>query len=863
MKILPKIVFMFVFVFCLFFVSNIKINAEEKEVDINVEFYVDKTAHHFKINFDDSYFFNPSTIYNHTLAQYSMCMAFSSSRPYNRNVDYVKAEESNIVGFFENCGFSNIKTDDYDKVPTLYTVGTAIASKQIKKDGEEYTLVAVAICGGNYKKEWLSNLTLDSETNHKGFDEASNIVTDRILGYLGINHIKSNIKIWVSGFSRAAAIANVTAAKITDTEITTKDNIFGYTFATPRATVSEASIEYTNIHNVIGPSDAVAQVVPGEWGYRHYGIDHFLPSAETNSHFDYLYSRLQEKYAEVGLKTYYIPGLNLRVRLLIGILLELINTPLEYSKTLQPAAIKILEDRTLSNVFITIQKLLSEWKRDNKEKLFSKDDLINYLIELIPSVLLKNGFLKGQVSSGTFGAILMHEHLPDIYFLWMMYFTEEELFNNYEYSQNIIIKGNAETNIYDNKTNELLFTVDNKGNVKKSNVAVEKKLSLHADLFKNQVLIYVPSDIDYRVDVKALEKGNINVATIPTGIDFVPEYVDFEQNLNLDKNEVKTIFEVKDGFSQFQGEAGMIKASDLAERLNIERRTFSWRTILLFRITCVLLLIDLFVFLIIFILRKIKNKKFPWLNFIIISLIAIFTINSEVANWLLTDTPSIRISLKIGIFIAFLAIFFHSRSIDKNFFKTTIPIIILAEISDILYSFSNLAGLIFLLAAHGYLIYYLLRTKKLNKQEWLGYALITVFTMPIVLYLCRHLGADKYYFLIAYPILTLALALATKQRLKIRIATDLLVLSDVFIAIYIVYPNLIINHLLSNFIFYLALLLFVHSENYDLHIDFGSLDDNFSDENKFSKEDQTSFENKSSLDDNDSTPDKKIEMAGE
>ena len=87
-----------------------------------------------------------------------------------------------------------------------YTVSTAMGFKKMEHEGEEpYTLIAVGVCGANYDNEWQSNMTPGTGEMHEGFRSAAELVIDRISGYIMTRGIRGRIKLWISGFSRAAA----------------------------------------------------------------------------------------------------------------------------------------------------------------------------------------------------------------------------------------------------------------------------------------------------------------------------------------------------------------------------------------------------------------------------------------------------------------------------------------------------------------------------------------------------------------------------------------------------------------------------------------------------------------------------------
>ena len=93
--------------------------------------------------------------------------------------------------------------------PTLDTVGTAIANK---KDGNN-NIVAIAIRGEKYDSEWGNNFIVGESGDAKGFSDSSVKVINRIKKYISDNDL-DNVKLWIVGYSRAGAIADLTGVYI-------------------------------------------------------------------------------------------------------------------------------------------------------------------------------------------------------------------------------------------------------------------------------------------------------------------------------------------------------------------------------------------------------------------------------------------------------------------------------------------------------------------------------------------------------------------------------------------------------------------------------------------------------------------------
>ena len=247
----------------------------------------------FDTYYNDSYF----TLDNHdiheeiALASHAMALAtFHGGEDYTTHSDYLK-------DLWEKEEFTNIYMNDAFYVkPETDSIGFGIASKTI----EDFTLIAIAVRGGNYDGEWASNFTIGEEGNSQGFDEASDKVVAGFERYCTSYQISGHIKIWISGYSRAAITSNMTAGKLLNGMVEgryanciysfTSDDVYAYCFEPPMgvgATLEEANAAlYHGIHNFLNYNDLVPLVAPYEWGFVRYGTDHYYPDRLNDIYFE-------------------------------------------------------------------------------------------------------------------------------------------------------------------------------------------------------------------------------------------------------------------------------------------------------------------------------------------------------------------------------------------------------------------------------------------------------------------------------------------------------------------------------------------------------------------------------------------------
>jgi len=254
--------------------------------------------------YDDNYFLNSSYEYNHQLATMSLCMALAAygragvdyeNQGKNDETDYADYNIRKLMGDigFEDVDTSLVGTADhynagYPDKPIEDSIGVAIGNREITlKDGSKCTVIAVAVRGGGYEREWGGNFRIGSGMNHEGFETARNSVIIALRTYIEKygDKLKGNdIKLWFSGYSRGAAVANLSAAFVNNNIssypwIGTRSNVYAYCFETPAGTTDDKwnSDAHKNIFSWVNPNDFVTKVAMVEWGFHRYGITKFFP----------------------------------------------------------------------------------------------------------------------------------------------------------------------------------------------------------------------------------------------------------------------------------------------------------------------------------------------------------------------------------------------------------------------------------------------------------------------------------------------------------------------------------------------------------------------------------------------------------
>lgn len=260
----------------------------------------------------DSDFKSPSTVYNQKLALMSLNLAVSGFSD-------IRVEPKNSAHFledmFDKIGFSDVFiNEDYRKESEANSMGIAIAHKNI--GGQ--SVIAVVLRGGGYGREGSGNLNIATVSEQAGWSIGRNKAIAELIKYMNAHDdvISECPKFWIVGYSRGAAVANMTAnfmdcaldvtlgkatvdsivpnsdrfteekqlmsnmADILKTGKVDYKDIYGYSFGTPAGAFecdnkdasgypNHKDPDNNNIWSQANPEDPVSYVVP-EYGLNFY-----------------------------------------------------------------------------------------------------------------------------------------------------------------------------------------------------------------------------------------------------------------------------------------------------------------------------------------------------------------------------------------------------------------------------------------------------------------------------------------------------------------------------------------------------------------------------------------------------------------
>ena len=488
--------------------------SEPRAFTVSFESYADGEYKTVDAVIDDDWFDASAETYNHDLARLSVCMAVSAFRPTFHAEQAVDPSE-NLQLFLTEAGFTDLRCDDYDKTPTLYTVATAMGRRQMVDEKGPYTLIACGVCGGGYQNEWLSNFTVGDGVRHKGFADSALHVEDRIFGYIAQSGTTGRVKLWISGFSRGAAISNIVAADMVDYGVIARDDIFAYTFATPRTTTDPKPGSYPNIFNIVGKMDLVPQVPLGDWGFARYGTDMQTLAQETDSGYADSQKAANDVYHQViGADFWNNVELNAQLKTVLGYILKLSPTKDVYVGHLQDRIIQMYGERDALSLITNIIAMSRDPALITPDNVDEASALLDFVTAMAVEAVTRSGASSASwYSSASIGANLLHEHNPDVYLAWL-YSSDDpaDIYSDFDTYSRIVVQGDVSLVLYTGESLEFVQSMDASGNISRELRDFERELEIeasqdHPDVFMlragDRSICVLPEDRQYDLKIES------------------------------------------------------------------------------------------------------------------------------------------------------------------------------------------------------------------------------------------------------------------------------------------------------------------------------------------------------------------------
>lgn len=464
------------------------------EKNISVPFYSMKDILTWEFPYSDAFFTEQSDEFRVELAKASMGLAVSAFR--NNSLPM----ENQNKTYLGEAGFSNIYTFGYDQETSEHTLSGVIAMKKIG----DFTLIAAAPCGQGYKKEWAGNLNVGDEERHVGFNEAAKILEEHIKDYIEEYKITGEKKFWISGFSRAAAVSNLTAADMIESG--DFSDVYAYLFGVPRTT--KAPVKYKGIYNICGGFDPVTWFPLERWGFARYGTDVFTPVQElTSDYVKYVAGADRVNQLMQGSPFINSPYVNYQLHLIVEFLGELFPTSADYAEQFQAVLMETWKEFKDDKISEMITMALQKLDDLDRREAFAVQTFTQYLTLLGAQQLRGNQDLIRSNQwdpNASVGVNYLREHMPYTYVNWLFSGNEpDKLFTAPDLYRRIILVGPIDVYVYQNGA--LIGSVYRNGTISQVNKWVNNQDLFISEVFlhrsKDETIVVLPTDQQYDLEI--------------------------------------------------------------------------------------------------------------------------------------------------------------------------------------------------------------------------------------------------------------------------------------------------------------------------------------------------------------------------
>lgn len=502
--------------------------------------------------------------YNHSLSTASLCLALSAFGSNDGgNSDYTN-KYKNVEKLLTDLEFEEFdKNDWFVKKPQSDSIGVVAANKKLSIDDKECTLIAVAVRGGGYESEWAGNFTLGKSGQHYGFAQAKKQVLDFLKSYIRENKISGDIKIWLTGYSRAAATANLVAGALDDGEklgdgvVLKKEDLYAYCFETPMgATKSEIKnrLKYNNIYNIINKNDPVTKVAMSALDFTRFGGDYFLPDkisdgnnyAAKKNAMEQFYDKMSSKN-EIG--KYAVDDFVMKKND-VKYLLPGGKSPVqndENNKSIQAEYLDTTINKLTKERVKTRDNYVKKVIEDVMEEALNEAGINNYspsalkefagaVAEMLVIFVVShpNLTVTGVSNAKTLGAA----HYPELCMAWLMSQDENYTSSPTEFDGNgnyrvIHINCPIDVEVYDSENILQARIVDDIPQEIKNGTVVA---SLNED---DEKIVYLPTNASYQIKLTATDNGTMNysINEFSSTAGDITRVVNYK-DINLNKNDV-------------------------------------------------------------------------------------------------------------------------------------------------------------------------------------------------------------------------------------------------------------------------------------------------------------------------------------
>ena len=486
-------------------------------ITAKVQFKVDDgKSKKIDTTWNDGWFLNPATEYNRDLAITAVTL---SGAAYVEDEDELPSDVS-IQNALLDFGFDSVVSKNYDK--NYYSmlskenndyVGYTFALKTIKTSATSTVpLIAIIIKGTSGNEEWFSNFNGGDDQKdpiHAGFRLAANRLLDDLDKYLSdLNLNRTQVKFFVTGHSRGAAVANLVAAELTKSPTARgyrygQANVYGYTFATPAVSQFATEKGYSNVFNIVSGEDFVTRLPLVNWGFKRYGINLMLPSKSYyGDGYKTIYNRMNAYYFALKGDMHDSFGGTKAVDNVVDAFFKRANTTFDYYHTTWPIttlsvseSVKWLTTYQYATDELCEAIVNDSWSEGIWDGANFGFDLASISFSRITWFFIRHHVVSDHVFSA---------HSQVTYFSWLKSCSTEELFGvqnekSYSVYKRMSTACPVDVYVYD-EAGTLVASVIN-------DTIVEDTLAVYVE--ENVKTFDLPSDQNYTVKIVATGNGTV------------------------------------------------------------------------------------------------------------------------------------------------------------------------------------------------------------------------------------------------------------------------------------------------------------------------------------------------------------------
>ena len=602
----------------LFSLLPVSAEPDDETRTIRSSFYVLTTQQNRSIDvkFNRNWFMQDAREYSHDLAKLSLGLATSAFRPKNSQ----SKADSNLSSFLIQAGFGGLRSDDYDKDPNMYTISTVMGHQKIGSGDDAFELIAVGLCGQGYLDEWESNFSIGDGDEHDGFSRSSQLVYDRIFGYIASEHLSGRLKIWLSGFSRAAAVTNITAARLSDSALFDEHTVFAYTFATPRTTRRSDPWKYRNIFNIVGKADPVPNVPFADWGFERYGTTLYTPCVQTDSDYTEKRAAADVIYKELtGIDYWVNPEADAMSRIILAYLQKICPTAKIYAQSLQKKLILLWEDRSPLNILSNLLEIANDPVLINEETRTEANGLMDYLAQVFQDYLNSTNSFHRWNSRASLGANALQAHTPELYISWVY---------SVDRGEDLYTDADTYHMIYTQHAGSLSLLRDGKVIEEIKAEEDEETPHLYLERSDDYLTAMIPLDGEYSLRLEPEGEGMIDMFELEYKVGHQSNDHTYMLSFEIPANDTLTITYTKDGNTYYSKEGTLDNQQVFKEELHFTQSGVtsllrkamsesSWRDIVMFFLWIPVFFAALIIFQITYVIGRIRfnhRVKLGWIK---------------------------------------------------------------------------------------------------------------------------------------------------------------------------------------------------------------------------------------------------------